>query len=57
MKKRVKCKTSEEKGEFGSPWNEFLKFKCGTSIMLGLDNVIHLLVLYLIRGSSSDLGC
>ncbi len=25
----------EKKGEFGSPWNESLGFKCGTPIMLG----------------------
>jgi hypothetical protein len=35
----VKCKTnhkkSEEKGEFGYPWSESLRFKCGTLIMLG----------------------
>ncbi len=24
-----------KKGEFGSPWNESLGFKCGTPIMLG----------------------
>jgi hypothetical protein len=36
--KNVKRKTcygkSEEKGEFGNPWNESLGFKCGTLIML-----------------------
>ncbi len=35
----IKCKTchekSEEKCEFGNPWNESLGFKCGTPIMLG----------------------
>jgi len=39
MKKRVKHKThhrkSEEKGEFGSPWSESLRFKCDTLIMFG----------------------
>jgi hypothetical protein len=39
MKKKVKCTTchgkNEKKSEFGSPWNEFLGFKCGTSIMFG----------------------
>jgi len=34
----VKCKTchgkSEKKGEFGSPWSESLRFKCGTPIAL-----------------------
>jgi hypothetical protein len=38
MKKKVKCKTCheerKEKGEFESPWNEFLRLKCGTPIML-----------------------
>jgi len=37
MQKKVKCKTShgenEEKGEFGSPWSESLRFKCDTPIM------------------------
>jgi hypothetical protein len=37
--KKVKCKTShrksEEKGEFGSPWSESLRFKCGTPIIFG----------------------
>ncbi len=37
----MKCKIchgkSEEKGEFGNFSSEFLKFKCGTPIMLGLD--------------------
>jgi hypothetical protein len=35
----VKCKIghgkNEEKDEFGSPWNEFVGFKCGTPITLG----------------------
>ncbi len=35
----MKCKTyhgkSEEKNEFGSPWNEPLWFKYGTPIMFG----------------------
>jgi hypothetical protein len=57
MTKRVKCKTSYERSEFGNPLNESLGLKCGTPIMLGLDNVIHLVVLYAIYGSSSDLGC
>jgi hypothetical protein len=39
MKKMVKHKTNhmknEEKGEFGSPWNESLGFKCDIPIMLG----------------------
>jgi len=39
MKKKVKWKIghekSEEKCEFGSPWNESLRFKCDTPIMLG----------------------
>jgi hypothetical protein len=34
----VKCKTghgkSKKKGEFGSPWSESLRFKCGTPIAL-----------------------
>ncbi len=38
MESRVKCETSngknEEKGEYGSSWNESLRFKCGTPIML-----------------------
>jgi hypothetical protein len=37
MKKKVKCKTNHgksEEGEFGSPWGESLRFKCGTLIML-----------------------
>jgi hypothetical protein len=37
MRKKVKCMTchgkNEEKKEFGSPWNEFLGFKCGIPIM------------------------
>ncbi len=37
--KKVKCKIghgkNEEKDEFGSPWNEFVGFKCGTPITLG----------------------
>jgi hypothetical protein len=41
MEKKVKYKTchgkSEEKDEVGSPRNESLYFKEGTSIMLGLD--------------------
>jgi hypothetical protein len=50
-------KQVEKKGEFGNPLNESLGFKCGTPIMLGLDNVVHLVVLYVIYGSSSNLGC
>jgi hypothetical protein len=61
MKKRMKCKTSyetsEKEDEFGNTQSESLKFKCGTPIMLGFENVIHLLVLYVIYGNSSDLGC
>jgi hypothetical protein len=38
MKKKVKCKIghgkNEGKGEFGSPWNESLRFKCHTLIKL-----------------------
>jgi hypothetical protein len=38
----VKCKTShgksEEKGEFENLWSESSKFKCGTPIMLTLDD-------------------
>jgi hypothetical protein len=29
-----KKKKKRKKGEFESPWNEFLKLKCGTPIML-----------------------
>jgi hypothetical protein len=40
MKKNVKCKTNhgknEEKGEFESPWNESLRFKCGAPIIFEL---------------------
>ncbi len=46
MKKKVKCKIghgkNEEKGEFRSPWNESLRFKCDTPIMLG-PRCIHFL--------------
>ncbi len=35
----IKCKKchgkNEEKSEFGNPWSESLRFKCGTPIMLG----------------------
>jgi hypothetical protein len=40
FKKKMKCKIghgkSEEKGEFWSPWNESLRFKCGTHSCLNL---------------------
>jgi len=34
MKSKTSHGENEEKGEFESSWSEFLRFKCGTLIML-----------------------
>ncbi len=38
MKCKISHGKSEEKSEFRSPWNEYLRFKCGILIMLGPTN-------------------
>jgi len=46
----VQCKTghgqNEKKGEFGNPWNESLRFKCGTLIDVW-KNMLTILFIYL----------
>jgi hypothetical protein len=52
-KKKVKCKTchgkNEEKAEFGSPYSEFLGFKCGIPIMFGFKQLFFKLYILFIR--------